>query len=127
MDADFFEDDDDLGDFGFFEGECAGCDVYTRLDDVGLCEECSAKLDRDMIRERDWDYSATAWVCPKEKREELRDLIIKEYGAKLELIAPSESEKKRAPNKRKGKHRGHRTLAASPRGHRQGRRPPGRG
>ncbi len=99
----FGEEDEDLGEFGFYEGECAGCDLFTRLDDVGLCEECSAKLDRDMIRQRDWDYSATGWVCPEEKREELRNLIIEQYGAKLELIAPSPSEKKRKPKTKKGK------------------------
>ena len=30
------------------------------------------------------------WKCPKDKREELRPLIIKQYGKRLELIAPSE-------------------------------------
>lgn len=80
--------------YGFYEGECAGCDVFTRVDDVMLCEDCAGKLDRDMIRQRDWEYSATAWACPEARREELRALVIKEHGAKLELIAPSTDSKK---------------------------------
>ncbi len=61
--------EDDLGEYGVFEGQCAACDAYARVDDLGLCEDCTGKLDRDMIRERSWDHSATAWACPKEKRE----------------------------------------------------------
>ncbi len=97
-----FLEEDDFDEYGVFESQCIACDLYTRVDDLGLCEECAGKLDRDMIRERDWDYSATAWACPEEKREELRDLIIKEYGAKLELIAPSGGSK---PKKRKRRRR----------------------
>ena len=52
-----------------------------------LCAECAAKFDRDMIRLRDWDRSITAWPTPKDKRESLRDAIIKQYGGPLELIA----------------------------------------
>jgi len=44
----------DLGDdnfLGTFEGECQGCDMITRVNDLGLCEECSGKLERDLIRQ----------------------------------------------------------------------------
>lgn len=71
-----------------WEAECQGCDVFTRVDDLGLCEDCSAKLDRDLIRQRDWDYSATAFGVPTEQREELRATVIKQYGESLELIVP---------------------------------------
>lgn len=74
--------------FGDFEATCQGCDAFATVDDLGLCEECAAKLDRDMIRQRYWDYSSTAFFTPKEKYEELRKHIIKNYGAALELIAP---------------------------------------
>ena len=57
--------------FGFYEGECQGCDIFTRLDDVGLCEECAAKLDRDIVRQRNWQYSVMPYGVPPEKREEL--------------------------------------------------------
>jgi len=104
-----FVDGDDPHEYGVFEGQCVACDAYTRIDDLGLCEECTGKLDRDMIRKRDWDYSASAWACPQEKREELRKLIIKEYGARLELIAPSDASKrkraKRSRNSRKASER----------------------
>jgi hypothetical protein len=85
MDIEF----DDNDEFGFYEAECAGCDVFTRVDDVGLCSDCAGKLERDFIRQRDWAYSAMAFGVPPEKREELRQHIIKEYGEALELIAPS--------------------------------------
>ena len=47
-----------------------------------------AEFERDLIRERDWDYSSLAFGVPKEKREALRKAVIAEYGKKLELIAP---------------------------------------
>ena len=71
---------------GFYETECCGCDTFARTDDLGLCEECASKLDRDLIRQRDWDYSASAFAAPPERREELRSAIIREYGKELELI-----------------------------------------
>jgi len=49
FDAD--ENEDEV--WGFYEGQCAGCDVYGPIDDVGLCRECAAKLDRDLIRQRE--------------------------------------------------------------------------
>ncbi len=91
--------------FGAYEGACAGCDNFIKLDDIGLCEECSAKLDRDMVRERDWERSMTAWICPKDRREELRDRVIKQHVAKLELIAPSKLEKKKSRKKKRRRRR----------------------
>ena len=103
LDAPTFDgfDDADLDDeaFGLSDGKCAACDAYGPVDDLSLCEECSDKLDRDMIRQRDWEYSATAWICPEEQREELRSRIIEEYGAKLELIAPSKKQKRKRAKK----------------------------
>ena len=74
--------------FGAWEAQCQGCDAFAPVDDLGLCRECSAKLDRDMIRQRDWDYSATAYGVPPEKYEELRKETIRKYGARFELIVP---------------------------------------
>ncbi|NUM37138.1 MAG: hypothetical protein HUU50_21555 [Candidatus Brocadiae bacterium] len=79
-------DEDEDYDFGLWEAECYGCDVWTRVNDLGLCEDCDAKLDRDLIRQRDWDYSASAFGVPPEKLEELRTSVVKEYGEQLELI-----------------------------------------
>jgi len=83
--------DFDGSDYGMMEAECQACDIFTRVDDIGLCEGCSAKFDRDLIRQREWDYSAMAFGVPPHKREELRAVIIREYGASLELLAPKGS------------------------------------
>ena len=50
---------DDL--FDHFEWECQGCGLFLPIDNVGLCGQCAAKLDRDLIRQRDWDYSTAAF------------------------------------------------------------------
>jgi len=99
----FDSEDDELSGFGFYEGECQGCDIFTRLNDLGLCEECAGKVDRDLIRQRDWGYSALAFGCPESKREELRNEIIARYGEKLELMAPKKDAQKRPKKKRKSK------------------------
>ncbi len=98
-----FELDDN--EFGFYEGECRGCDIFTRVDDVGLCEECAAKLDRDLVRQRDWKYSILAYGIAPEKREELRRKVIQQYGAELELIAPDEAREPRLKARKRGKRR----------------------
>jgi hypothetical protein len=82
--------DEEDEDFGFYEGECQACEVFGPLDDMGLCEVCAGKFERDVIRQRNWDYSALAFGFPQEKREELRRNIIKEYGERFELIAPDD-------------------------------------
>ena len=79
---------DDEPQFGVFESDCRACEVFGSVDDLGLCAECSAKLDRDMIRQRAWDYSATAFVVPPENREDLRAATIAKHGDALELITP---------------------------------------
>jgi hypothetical protein len=76
---------------------CAGCEIFAHVNDLGLCADCNAKLDRDMIRARDWDYSSTAFFTPDDQRETLREQIIREYGSKNELIADEK------PRKRKNK------------------------
>ncbi len=84
--------------------ECAGCDLIRPLDDTGLCAECAAKLDRDMLRERAWDYSATAFFHydPKDY-ETLREKVIAEYGAAYELILPEGAGKRRRRKKKSRK------------------------
>ena len=82
--------DEEDEDFGLYEGKCQACELFGPLDDIGLCEECAGKFERDVIRQRNWDYSALAFGVPEEKREELRRHIIKEYGESFELIAPDD-------------------------------------
>lgn len=95
---------EDLGDFvdyGVYEGNCQACDVLQPLNDLGLCEECAGKLDRDMIRKRDWPYSESAFGVPDSELENLRKTVTKHYGEKLELIAPEKTKKKHAKKKKK--------------------------
>ena len=98
------QDDDDL--WPGYEAECQGCGTWGPVDDIGLCQDCAGKLERDMIRQRDWAYSALAYGCPKDKLEDLRDEVIKKYGEKLELIAEekprrNESKQSRRRNRKK--------------------------
>ena len=74
--------------FGLYEGECVGCDTVGRVDDLGLCEECASKLERDLIRQRDWAYSVTAFGLSDVEREDLRRRIMRAFGEDLELISP---------------------------------------
>ena len=78
-------------DFGFYEGICQGCDAFVKVNDIGMCEDCDAKLDRDLIRKRDWEYSASAFGCPVDRREERREHIIARYGKALEILAAESS------------------------------------
>jgi hypothetical protein len=75
-----------------YEGKCQACDAYGPVDDLSLCDSCAEKFEHDLIRLRKWDYSANAFGLTAEQREELRRFIIKKYGEKLELIAPSEKD-----------------------------------
>ncbi len=70
------------------EGQCSACDLFGRVNDWGLCADCVSRLDRDLIRQRDWDYSASTFLLSDDDREKLRSQIIREYGETLELIAP---------------------------------------
>jgi hypothetical protein len=68
--------------------------LWRPLNDLGLCAECAAKLERDLIRERAWDYSATAFTWDPNDYETLRQRVIAEYGAAYELIVPEGANKK---------------------------------
>ncbi len=77
-------------------GECVSCDASTSsaqvmfrpLDDLGLCPVCAAMLERDLIRQRDWEYAASTAFLSDEGREALRRQVVAEYGEGLELIDP---------------------------------------
>ncbi len=75
--------------FGQYEDECAGCEQFRRVNETGVCEDCSQKLELDLIRKRDWAYSATAHGMSDERREDMRRQIVDKFGEGLELIAPS--------------------------------------
>jgi hypothetical protein len=58
-------------------------------------------MDRDLIRQREWDYSASAFGCPVDKREELRNHVIAHYGEALELLAAKPPRKARSRSRKK--------------------------
>jgi hypothetical protein len=89
--------DDDFDDSNM--SECQGCDTYLPVNDQCLCSDCSNKLERDLIRERSWDYSYICYGTDLSKRDKLRNDIIKKYGEKLELISPSIKDKNNNQNK----------------------------
>ena len=98
--SDVVENGDD--NFGLWEAECRACNIFARVDDTGLCEECAGKLERDFIRRREWAYSALAFGCPKDKLEALRDEVVRDYGKSLELLADEGKPSKRKKKGRRG-------------------------
>lgn len=87
---------DDQSDEQRREAACQACEDTGPVGNIGFCETCAAKLDRDMIRERAWDDSATAFMVGPEKREALRAATIAKYAAALKLIAPESGARKPA-------------------------------
>jgi hypothetical protein len=105
------EPDDEI--WGNDDDECQSCESYSPLNDLGLCTDCAAKLERDLIRQCDWNYSVTAFLVPDEAREDLRRQVIQQFGEKLELIAPEErTPPRRSAHWRKGR-RAHERHAAT--------------
>jgi hypothetical protein len=73
--------DEDMDEeWGWYDGQCYACDLLRRVDDLGLCEECRTKLERDLVRQRDWDYSAWAIGLSDEGRKKLYQQVITQYG-----------------------------------------------
>ena len=91
--------------FGLWLGECAGCEADARVNDLGLCRECASKLERDLIRERSWEHSVSAYALTPSGREALRDQVIRNHGPALELIAPRDRSGAHPRRKRHRKNR----------------------
>ena len=83
------------------EAECHGCDIYGPVDDAGLCAECAQKLERDLLRQRAWDYSHAAYVLGEQQREELREKVIAKHGRRMELLADEAGGKKKGKSRRR--------------------------
>ena len=101
---------DDLETPSELPSECAGCATYAPLDSQGLCEECADKLERDLIRLGDWEYTAIGFGLPEHQRESYRKKVIAEFGWEMELIADerpltSNTRKKIARKKKKKRRR----------------------
>lgn len=92
------QDDETLNSLAF----CRGCDLPLPVNDLSLCDDCYAKLERDLIRMRDWEYSAEAFGLPDTQLEALRDRVIRDYGAAYELLEQSHEYK---PKNKRGKSR----------------------
>lgn len=78
---------------------CVACDLPLPVNNLGLCDNCFAKLERDLIRSRDWDYSVTAFGVEPNQLEALRERVIREYGADYELIEDPNAKKPKRKNK----------------------------
>ena len=72
------------------ESECVGCGGFGRINELALCEVCSARLERDLVRERDWAYSLAAYGLSDEDRERLRKEVVRKVGEDPELIVPTQ-------------------------------------
>ncbi|MDP6503547.1 MAG: hypothetical protein QF886_08020 [Planctomycetota bacterium] len=76
------------------------------MNDIGLCGECAQKVDRDLIRQRDWDYSVAAFGVPASQREKLRAEVVEKYGEPLEILAsPEQKESSRASSRKRKRKR----------------------
>jgi hypothetical protein len=75
--------------------------MWGRVNDLMLCEECDAKIQRDLIRARDWDYVAAAFGLDDRGRERLRAEVIRQYGAENELIMDQKPKKRKSRKRRR--------------------------
>ena len=93
----------DIEDYWYnYDGECQDCGIYGSVDEMLLCDDCASKLERDLIRQRNWDYCVSAYAVPGKEREKLRNNVIKKYGKSLELILLSgKASNKRSFRRRK--------------------------
>jgi hypothetical protein len=79
---------------------CVVCDLPFPVNDLGLCDNCFAKLERDLIRSRDWDYSVTAFGVARDQLEALRERVIRDFGTAYELIeSPQKPKNKRSKSR----------------------------
>ena len=86
--------------FGLWDGQCQTCEMWGRVNDLMLCEECDAKIQRDLIRARNWDYVAAAFGLDDQDRERLRAGVIRQYGAENELIMDQRPKKRKSRRRR---------------------------
>jgi hypothetical protein len=52
--------DESSEEWGLWDGQCQACQACGRVNDLSLCEDCAGMLDRDLIRQRAWEYSMKA-------------------------------------------------------------------
>ncbi|WP_456364202.1 hypothetical protein [Priestia aryabhattai] len=70
-----------------YEAECHGCYSTKKVNHIPLCASCNNKLERDLVRQRNYEYSdLTAQLSSSEDKEKVRKDVINQYGEKLELV-----------------------------------------
>ena len=81
--------------FGLWEGQCQACEMWGPVNDPMLCGKFDAMsrlrgamLERDLIRQCDWAYSATAFGLSPEACEELQRQVVVQFGEALERESP---------------------------------------
>jgi hypothetical protein len=92
---------------------CRGCDLPLPVNDLGFCNDCYVKLERDLIRMRDWEYSAEASGVRDSQLEALRDLVIRDYGAAYELLEQPHEYKPKNKRSRSTNTKRKRAIAAA--------------
>lgn len=70
-----------------YEAECHGCYLIKKVNHIPLCKSCNSKLERDLVRQRNYEYSElTAHLSSPEDKEKVRKDVINQYGEKFELV-----------------------------------------
>lgn len=73
--------------------DCIACELLTEVNELGFCEVCFEKFERDLIRLH--DESITAHMTSK-AFQALRKEVIRIYGADYELLSSSKRKNKSA-------------------------------
>jgi hypothetical protein len=93
----------DEASFGCWDYQCQACDKWGLVNDMLLCEECDAKLQRDLIRGRDWDYVVAAFGLDDKGQERLRAEVVHRYGPNNELIVTPPKQQRSQRGQRQSK------------------------
>lgn len=78
-----------------YQGFCEVCNMHENLNDVLLCNNCNEKLERDLIRKGEYDYSSQSAFKSTEERKNIHKNIIKKYGSNMELLIENKKENKK--------------------------------
>lgn len=87
LEGEFRDDETDFQElFGEVDGPCRMCEDDGPVGEDGLCETCTDKLERDMLRNRLWGNSLTASYLSPDQYEDLRRDVIEQFGREMELL-----------------------------------------
>jgi hypothetical protein len=71
--------------------DCIACELLTEVNELGFCEACFEKFERDLIRSRD---DALISQMTAKTFHTLRKEVIRVYGAEYELLSPPKRKNK---------------------------------